>query len=70
MPLPCLTGLSAPLKTELVLFLYRDVLRRVPFFKGKDTQFITSVITHLHLDYFSAVSPVQSCQLVPCLASA
>lgn len=49
------SGLSAPLKTELVLFLYRDVLRRVPFFRGKSTLFIASVVPHLHLDYFSAV---------------
>jgi hypothetical protein len=59
-PLPCRPGaaaaeLSVPLKTELVLFLYRDALHRIPFFRNKDTQFIASVVTHLRLDYFSAV---------------
>ena len=45
-----------PLRTELVLYLYRDALRRLPFFRNKDAQFIASVVPHLHLDQFSKVS--------------
>jgi hypothetical protein len=44
-----------PLRTELVLFMYRDALERVPFFQGKDPLFIADVVSHLKLQYFSPV---------------
>lgn len=44
-----------PLHTELVLFMHRDSLERVPFFQGKDLLFIADVVSHLRLQYFSPV---------------
>ena len=48
--------LSVPLRTELVLFMYREALERVPFFCGKDPLFIADVVSRLKLQYFSPVS--------------
>jgi len=45
--------LSAPLQTELMLFLYRNTLERVPFFQGQDPHFITAVVNRLQLEYFA-----------------
>mmetsp|Transcript_40406 Transcript_40406/g.114405 ORF Transcript_40406/g.114405 Transcript_40406/m.114405 type:complete len:993 (-) Transcript_40406:789-3767(-) len=45
--------LSTPLRTELLLFLYRGTLEKVPFFKGQDPQFITSLVSKLRLEYYA-----------------
>ncbi|KAI8464208.1 MAG: hypothetical protein J3K34DRAFT_462033 [Monoraphidium minutum] len=45
--------LSAPLRTELVMFLFRGVLERVPFFHGRGGGFIAAVVTRLRLEYFA-----------------
>lgn len=37
----------------MVLHLYREALEKVPFFKGKHPQFITSLVTYLKLEYYS-----------------
>ncbi|KIZ01636.1 potassium voltage-gated channel, subfamily H(eag-related), member 6 [Monoraphidium neglectum] len=44
--------LSAPLRTELVLFLFRSVLERVPFFSGKGGVFVAAAVPHLRLEHF------------------
>eukprot|EP00210_Caulerpa_lentillifera_P001188 g1144.t1 len=44
--------LSLPLRTELTLYLYRDILAGVPFFRGKDPQFIVRVVPLLKLEYY------------------
>ena len=48
-----LTELSVPLRTELMLFLHRDALERVPFFQGHDPLFITDVVAVLQLQHFA-----------------
>lgn len=48
--------LSLPLRTELILYLYRDILGGVPFFKGKDPQFIVRIVPLLKLEYYGPVS--------------
>lgn len=45
--------LSVPLRTELVLYLHRDALERVPFFHGKDPLFISDVVACLKLQHFA-----------------
>lgn len=44
-----------PLRTELVLFIFRSLLERLPLFHGKGAGFISNVVTHLRLEYFSPV---------------
>ncbi|KAK3269445.1 hypothetical protein CYMTET_22114 [Cymbomonas tetramitiformis] len=46
-------GLSTSLKSELVLFIYRDMVESVPFFHNKHPQFITSVVLNLKLEIFA-----------------
>ncbi|GMH40004.1 hypothetical protein BSKO_07908 [Bryopsis sp. KO-2023] len=45
--------LSLPLRTEVVLYLYREALERLPFFQGKDPQFIVHIVTSLKLEYYA-----------------
>lgn len=51
-----IAGMSTALRTEVVLFLYRDTLEKVPFFKGKHTRFIAAVVTYLKMEYYGPVS--------------
>ncbi len=60
---PLHTELSLPLRTELILYLYRDILGGVPFFKGKDPQFIVRIVPLLRLEYYGPV------RLAPCCSS-
>lgn len=48
-----IAGLSASLRTQLVLHLYSEALEKVPFFKGQHPHFITSVVTFLQLEYYA-----------------
>mmetsp|Transcript_38000 Transcript_38000/g.107336 ORF Transcript_38000/g.107336 Transcript_38000/m.107336 type:complete len:631 (-) Transcript_38000:186-2078(-) len=48
-----LDGLSSPLKTELLLFLYRNTLEKVPFFQGQDPKLITSLVAKLKMEYYA-----------------
>ncbi|KAG1678597.1 hypothetical protein FOA52_012604 [Chlamydomonas sp. UWO 241] len=48
-----IAGLSMGLRMQVVLHLYRQALEKVPFFRGKPPQFITSLVTRLKLEYFS-----------------
>lgn len=50
-----ISGLSSSLRTEVVLFMYREALEGVPFFRGKHPQFITSLVTYLKLEYYCPV---------------
>uniref|UniRef100_A0A061QTN1 Potassium sodium hyperpolarization-activated cyclic nucleotide-gated channel protein n=1 Tax=Tetraselmis sp. GSL018 TaxID=582737 RepID=A0A061QTN1_9CHLO len=45
--------LSTPLRTELLLFLYRNTLEKVPFFQGQDPQFVTSLVSKLQIEYYA-----------------
>jgi hypothetical protein len=36
--------------------LYQEDVERVPFFRDKPVQFITSVVTYLKLEYYAPVS--------------
>ena len=47
--------LSLPLRTELVLYLYREALEKLPFFQKKDPQFIVHIVTSLKLEYYAPV---------------
>jgi hypothetical protein len=40
----------------VVLHLYQEAVEKVPFFRYKPTQFITSVVTYLKLEYYAPVS--------------
>lgn len=51
-----IAGMSTALKTEVVLFLYRDTLEKVPFFRGKHPHFIAAVVTYLKMEYYGPVS--------------
>ena len=35
------------------MHLHKDVLERVPIFRGKDPQFTTALVTALKLEYYS-----------------
>ena len=48
-----IAGLSMGLRMQVVMYLYREALDRVPLFKGKPPQFITSLVTFLKLEYYS-----------------
>eukprot|EP00191_Tetraselmis_sp_GSL018_P005589 CAMPEP_0177605304 /NCGR_PEP_ID=MMETSP0419_2-20121207/16627_1 /TAXON_ID=582737 /ORGANISM="Tetraselmis sp., Strain GSL018" /LENGTH=989 /DNA_ID=CAMNT_0019099439 /DNA_START=131 /DNA_END=3101 /DNA_ORIENTATION=+ len=48
-----LKQLSTPLRTELLLYLYRNALESVSFFKGQDPVFITSLVYKLRLEYYA-----------------
>ncbi|CAD7701983.1 unnamed protein product, partial [Ostreobium quekettii] len=45
--------MSVPLRTEMVMFLYREALQKLPFFQGKDPQFIVHIVTALKLEYYT-----------------
>jgi hypothetical protein len=49
-------GLSSTLRHEVVMYLYKDAVEKVPFFRGKHPQFIAAVVTQLKLEYYSPVS--------------
>ena len=40
---------------KVVLHLYQEAVEKVPFFANKPTQFITSVVTYLKLEYYAPV---------------
>ncbi|GMH39840.1 LOW QUALITY PROTEIN: hypothetical protein BSKO_07744 [Bryopsis sp. KO-2023] len=44
-------GLSSQLQQEVLLYLYRETLEKVPFFRGKHPQFITMLVQHLKLEF-------------------
>lgn len=46
-------GLSASLRTQIVLHLYAEALEKVPFFRGQHPQFITSIVTALQLEFYA-----------------
>mmetsp|Transcript_21766 Transcript_21766/g.41522 ORF Transcript_21766/g.41522 Transcript_21766/m.41522 type:complete len:997 (-) Transcript_21766:389-3379(-) len=46
-------GLSAPLRSELVLYIYRDMVENVGFFQNKHPQFITNIMLCLKLEVFA-----------------
>ncbi|GAX74589.1 hypothetical protein CEUSTIGMA_g2037.t1 [Chlamydomonas eustigma] len=48
-----ISGLSMSLKMQVVLHLYREALEKVPIFKGKPPQFITSLVTYLRIEYYA-----------------
>lgn len=48
-----IAGLSANLRTQVVLHLYQEALEKVPFFRGRPPQFITSIVTVLQLEYYA-----------------
>ena len=45
------------LRMQVVMYLYREALEKVPLFKGKPPQFITSLVTFLKLEYYSPGEP-------------
>jgi hypothetical protein len=47
--------LSTNLRTELVLWLHRDLLSRLPFFQGKNLQGASLLLTRLRLECFHEV---------------
>jgi hypothetical protein len=49
----CFHALPACLACQVVLHLYKEALEKVPFFRGKHPQFITTLITYLKLEYYS-----------------
>lgn len=48
-----LSTLPSNLRTELVLFLYRNTLRKVPFFDDKAPQFIAELVTVMKIEFYS-----------------
>jgi hypothetical protein len=50
-----IVGLSRTLRNEVVLHLYSEALARVPFFRNKDPNFITSVVMCFKLEYYAPV---------------
>ena len=48
-----IAGLSMSLRMQVVMHLYREALEKVPLFKGKPPQFITSLVTYLKIEYYS-----------------
>eukprot|EP00741_Cyanophora_paradoxa_P003522 tig00000711_g3420.t1 len=42
-----LSKLSTSLRTEVCLYLNRDIIEKTPFFKGKDSNFVAAVVTSL-----------------------
>ena len=54
--------MSAHVLFQVVLHLYQEDVERVPFFRDKPVQFITSVVTYLKLEYYAPVSTLGSCQ--------
>ena len=48
-----LNELSTPLRTEIVLHMYRETIATVPFLANKDTQFVVALVTLLQLQYFA-----------------
>jgi hypothetical protein len=60
--------LSVPLRTEVILYLYRDTVEKVPFFHGKEPQFLADLVTCLRLEYFAPVRPQPQpcCRLCQC----
>jgi hypothetical protein len=49
--------LSVPLRTELVLYLYRSTIRHINWFKGKDRLFTATIVPRLNVEYFAPVRP-------------
>lgn len=45
--------LSTPLRTEIVLHMFRETIKTVPFLKNKDTQFVVAFVTQFQLQYFA-----------------
>jgi hypothetical protein len=43
-----LNDVSPPLRTEIALYLNRDIIEKVPLFKGCSIAFIESLVTRLH----------------------
>jgi hypothetical protein len=52
-----IAGLSATLKEQVVLHLYREAVERVPVFRQKGSQFIAEVVTCLKCEYYTPVRP-------------
>ena len=48
-----IAGLSMSLRMQVAMHLYREALEKVPLFKGRPPQFITSLVTYLKLEYYS-----------------
>ena len=48
-----ISGLPKSMRTQVVLHLYKEALEKVPIFKGQNSAFITAVVTHLKLEYYS-----------------
>jgi len=48
-----LMGLTDSLRSQLTLYVYKDLLEKIPFFKGKGASFITAIVPHLHPVYAS-----------------
>ena len=48
-----LSELSTPLRTEIVLHMYRETIASVPFLAKKDPQFVVAFVTLLQLQYFA-----------------
>ena len=48
-----LSELSTPLRTEIVLHMYRETIACVPFLAKKDPQFVVAFVTLLQLQYFA-----------------
>ena len=56
-----ISGLPGSLKNDIVMHLYRRAVEKVPLFRNKQPQFITAIVTCLHLEYYAPVRP----QLMP-----
>jgi hypothetical protein len=50
-----ISGLSSSLRNKTVMFLYKDAVEKVPFFRNKHPQFIASIVTCLKLEYYAPV---------------
>ncbi|KAG1662193.1 hypothetical protein FOA52_015819 [Chlamydomonas sp. UWO 241] len=48
-----ISGLSTNLRMQVIMHLYSDVLERVAIFQGRPPEFISAIVTHLKLEYFS-----------------
>ncbi len=46
-------GLPNQLRTEVVMFLYKDAMEKLPFLQNKPKAFLTQLVAQLKLEYYS-----------------